>query len=252
MKILIIIIILIILIIIFAQIKVYPKQEEKKDKKPTENKTKEYFKQTEKRALPSSKDLEYYNKAQGSCNLPSARELMRLVQEEHLNTQYKFNIATQPVTTIVPNRFNEDTQSHYLNKIRKFVNNWNKIFDEYYGVKRNEIKILDINLLFIQETMTEFVIKANVKISYLGRELYMRLSFYGWIDRSDDPHFGEKDHYYMQMFDLAPIKSEDYAIKPEVSTSSWDDTFSSYERDKKYAEKIRKMHQDEHFNAKRT
>jgi len=275
MKIVFIILILIIIYLVFRQIKVYPKKEKTvkvenfdvSEKRPINYSGKKqslekptYFAPSESvdykeqrptsveariRELPSSKRSE-----DCTSELPSAREFMRLVQEEHLNTQYKFNVATQPVTTIVPNRYNEDTQSRYLDKIRKFVDDWNQIFDDYYGIDRKQLKVKDINLLFIQETMTEFVIRANVRVVYQGKPLHMRLSFYGWIDRSDEPHFGEKDHYYMQMFDLAPISSDEYGVEPTGHSTSWDDTFSSYDRDRKYAKKIREMHQKEHFMSK--
>jgi len=272
MKIIIIIVILIIVYLIFRQVKVYPKKEVPenvtKKGKPTiegfESKTENYFYNSDKEPIfrtpreLAKKQLQTEDFFKGSekkpqkttftksKKLPDARDVMKVIQEEYMDTQYRFNMTTQPITTIIPTKYNKDVQKKYLERIAQFVKSWNDIFPK----GENPIKLSDINLLFIQETMDEFLLKANIKIMYLGKSLHMKASFYGWLEKTDDP-FTEADAYKMQMIEILPIPKGDYGEIPEGNSSSWDDTFATYERDRAHAKKINDQNKHEHFNTKR-
>ena len=183
------------------------------------------------------------------CAKPSAKEIMKTIQEDFLNTQFRFNVASLPITTIVPNTFNQDVLGRYTMKIRAFIDDWNNTLKEKYGLTGKAIKVADINLLFIEETASEFVLKANIKITYLNRPYYLKTSFYGWADQYDLMTNREKDkNYYMQMYEILPITEFNYGRVPEVehnTLNNWDDTFRSYEQDRKYVQKVRNMHAGE-------
>ena len=93
--------------------------------------------------------------ATGLTSNKNINTFLKMIKYEYLDTQYKFNIATLPVTSRSPNKNTEILDKKYLRHIKKNIENWNEIFDHH------AIIVKHIKPIFIQETENEFIIYFN-------------------------------------------------------------------------------------------
>ena len=143
-------------------------------------------------------------------HLPNTDDLFTLIRNEYVDSQFRFNIVNQPVTTRRFNRINADLDSKYTKQISKNINSWNDLFEKYFTIKKRPIKVVDIKPLVVMETTNEFVIKVNVAITYTKQPIYYLLTYFGQIDKTGD-FFGDGiDIYTLQLVDIKQIKRCDY------------------------------------------
>jgi hypothetical protein len=191
-------------------------------------------------------------------DLPDANGLILLIKNDYLDTFYKFNISNQPVIT--RNSGNSPKDKKYLNEIKKDILSWNDIFEKYYGTHNKYIKVTGIKIINIKETESEFVTVVGVALSYRSKAIYLRLSYYGQVERTDDFLNGGRDTYLLQMFDLQQINRSDY--QPEINPHEQANNFTSYKQDRrpsywentpfssmdeqlKYVQQVNQMHKNE-------
>ena len=162
--------------------------------------------------------------------------LLNKIKDTYLDSQYYFNDATLPVTSRSPNKNTARIDKKYLHHIKQNINNWNESFDQY----GQAFVVKDIKPIFIQETENEFVIQSNVMIYYKYHMIYLDLTFYGQIERSDDFLNGGSDIYIIQLVSAKLVSESKYhsAVKKYQP-------FLSMEENMKYVDRINKMHADE-------
>lgn len=186
----------------------------------------------------------YWDLTQYKPQLPNANNLFYLIRSEYRDEQFKFNISNQPVTTRYPSKDSEMEDKKYLKHIKRNILQWNELFQKYYNIRKNLIKINSIKMLFVMETLNEFYIKVQVSLSYLKKTMHFELTYYGQIYRNDDFLRGASDTYVLQLIDIKPITKSEYDIQPEIMTQN-QGPFMSLEQQVAYAEKVNKMHREE-------
>ena len=167
--------------------------------------------------------------------LPDATMLLQNIKKYHVNNQYKFNIATLPVTARSPSSSTLHLDKKYIKHITKNINSWNKTLN----IPQESINVVKIKPIFITETSNEFIVKANTDILYLKKHIFLQLTYYGYIERSDDP-FNQNDYYTLQLVDLKPITRQEYMSEHNIHQP-----FMSMAEQMEYVSKINKMHDEE-------
>lgn len=163
--------------------------------------------------------------------LPDVHNLINLIKKEFVEESYRFNIAGLPVTT--KNASRENANKKYLKHVSNAINQWNNLFS------LNQIKVKSIYPLIISETDSEFVLKANVKIIYNEKPVYLQVEFYGKIEKTDDILNKGKDCYILQLLSARLIPAKSYKSKVQSSE------FMTMEDQLAYVEKVNEMHENE-------
>lgn len=112
--------------------------------------------------------------------LPSISTLIDLLRNEFVDSQYRFNVPNQPVTTT---RSNIDTK--YLRQIENNITKWNRVFQKYYSTYDEHITLSELVPVFIMETEREFIIQINVALMYRSKSFHLQLLYYGTVMKSD-------------------------------------------------------------------
>lgn len=170
-----------------------------------------------------------------------ARKLLTLIRNEYLDTQYKFNIPNLPVTSRCPNNNTKIIDREYVWRIRSNIENWNKILRK--NGSNNLIHVNDMRIIFIMETSNEFIINTIVALSYAGKTLHLKLSYYGHIERSDDFINGGEDVYSLQLTEIKPVSKSEYQKlnKSKIKANA----FMTMSEQLEYVDKVNKMHANE-------
>ena len=100
-------------------------------------------------------------------NIP-IREIIDIIKEEFLDSQYRFNIASQPVTTVPKNMYRK-----YEPYIVDHIQTWNDLFDE------DLLEVIRYEILFVKKTEEEFYLDAIVMMRYLERSLHLQIKLFG-------------------------------------------------------------------------
>ena len=179
--------------------------------------------QKESERIPSEKHL--YANPETSLTLPTVLEN---IKKEYLNPTYNFNLASLPVTSRSANNDYHDRK--YIRFVRSEVEKWNEMFT----YKR--IIVNDIVPLYIAETEDEFLIKANVSISYDKKNIWLQLTYYGKIEQSDT--FDKDNVYILQLTELK--KASDNPWQGSVKSP-----FMTMPEQMKYVNKVKQMHNNE-------
>jgi len=174
--------------------------------------------------------------------LPNASNLIQLIISEYVDRQYKFNEPNLPVTFRYPSDRKKPVDRKYLELIRKDINSWNLLFEKYFSVNKQFIKVENIKLISAEETEVEFVLNVNAKLSYLGKSLHLTLGYYGQVIRSDDFLGGAPPvQYIIQLFNVIPLKKHEFEAKVEFKS----DPFLNMSDQLAYVERISYMHKNE-------
>lgn len=176
-------------------------------------------------------NVEHFTDVSKKKKRESPHELLEIIKDEYLDQNYKFNIIGLPVTT--RNFNNSPIDKKYIYHIRNNINEWNHLSDKI-------IELLNIKLVFIQETENEFLIKVNVKILYAKKTMHLSLCYHGRIERTDDPINLGNDVYIFQLVDIKPLSRNDFDTKHLISNQ-----FITMEDQLKYVDRINQMHNNE-------
>lgn len=168
---------------------------------------------------------------------PRKNELIHLIKKNYLNPKYYFNLPNKPSNTRYPLFQQLPQDIKYLKYIKEDINQWNKILEQ------QNIFVYNIKPIVIVETENEFLIKINVKLSYCDKFLYLQLSYYGVMDKTDDFFDNNGNTISLQMIGIDEITKQEYHRKPLVPEA----TFMTMEEQMAYVDKINKMHENEEF-----
>jgi len=187
-----------------------------------------------------NKNIEKFSQhiSSGSNNQPlSGKKLFKTIKLKYLDTNYKFNISNQPVTSRYPSEASAHLDKKYLKQIKNNISGWNKL-----------IKLRELKLIFVMETEKEFVAKANVELVYMEKTLHLQLMYYGQIKISDDYLDWNSVTYELQLTDIKPILKKEYYSY----TGSYQNhmPFMSMEKQLEYVDRINKLHKTE-INSER-
>lgn len=183
----------------------------------------------------------------GSIILPNASNLLFLIKSEYVDDQYKFNIATQPVTTRNSNRTTMIQDKKYLRQIKKDMEGWNELFYKYFQTNQKLLAVRELKPIFVTETTNEFVIKLSASVIYLSRPTHFQLTYYGQIEKSNEflNNFGPADTYILQLVDIRPIPKNDFDIIPAAFNGSDNGPFMSMQEQMKYVDRVNRMHKND-------
>lgn len=162
-------------------------------------------------------------------------QFLNKIKSEYLDTQYNFNVSILPVTSRSPNKNTSRIDAKYLRHIKQNINNWTEAFD-----RRQVFIVKDIKPIFIKETDNEFVVQTNTAFLYQKQLIYLDLTFYGQIERTDDFLNGGSDIYIIQLINAKPLSKTDYSTKINDYNP-----FPSLDENMKYVDKVNKMHANE-------
>ena len=179
--------------------------------------------QKESQRIKSEKHL--YANPETALELPVVLEN---IKKEYLNPTYNFNLASLPVTSRSSN--NDYHDKKYISFVRSEVEKWNEMFTH------KRIIVNDIIPLYIAETEDEFLIKANVSISYDKKSMWLQLTYYGKIEQSDT--FEKDNVYILQLTELK--KANDNPWQGNVKSP-----FMPMSEQMKYVDKVKQMHRNE-------
>lgn len=198
-----------------------------------ENDTKIYENFSQIQALKNSTNsLEYPN-----YQLPNDSELIGIINSDYVDSQYKFNTINLPVTTRCPNKKMSKQDNIYIYLIESDIIKWNSLFNQTFNI----IKPEKINLLLITETEAEFILKADAKIIYTTKKIYVELNYYGRIKKSDDFFNNFHDTYYVQLFDIRQISKDNFKNTKKNSNFCYN-PFITMDEQLAYVKKINDMH----------
>lgn len=160
------------------------------------------------------------------------------VKSEYLDRKYNFNMIDLPVTSRSPNSNSSRKDNKYLQHIENNINNWKEIFDQY-----DQYNIKGIKPVFVKETEDEFVVQIYSCLVYRGQAIYLDLTFYGNIHKSDDFINGGTDIYIIQLVEAKKLSRSIYYGK--ISNYQ---PFVPMKKIMKYVDNVNKMHAEEANN----
>lgn len=122
------------------------------------------------------------------------------------NTCYhnNFNVTNQ---IIINTRSNKNLEK-IISIIKNSINDWNKIFIDLYNIS-DILNIIDLYVLFFEETLYEFLIKINIKFKYINNIIYLQLTYIGYYtyDTNID---------YIKLIDIIKITQDIYIIQTKI------------------------------------
>lgn len=122
------------------------------------------------------------------------------------NTCYHNNFnATNQI--IINTRSNKNLEK-IISIIKNSINDWNKIFIDLYNIS-DILNIIDLYVLFFEETLYEFLIKINIKFKYINNIIYLQLTYIGYYtyDTNID---------YIKLIDIIKITQDIYIIQTKI------------------------------------
>lgn len=179
-----------------------------------------------------------------SSDLPNAPSLIDLIRSEYVDPypQYVFNKPNLPMTTRYPHDKNDPIDQTYIKLIKGDITSWNLLFKKYYSTIKKFILIKNIKLITVQETETEFLLTANVSLTYLSKTLHLNLLYHGENIRSDDFLNGAPPiQHSLQLVRVIPIKKGEYDA--EIKFKS--DPFITMADQLSYVQQVNFLHQQE-------
>lgn len=171
---------------------------------------------------------------------PNINDILDKVVSEYLDPRYVFNQSVQPVNTRNCNCDISDKDRHYIDHIADNIHEWHTIFRPH-----NKFTVSKINPLFVKEAGDEFVIMSNVKILYLGRALYLQLTYYGVINRTDDFINDGYDTYILQLIKLKVISAKDFSNTITDTNNDNQAPFMTMQDQLAYVDRVKLMHERE-------
>jgi hypothetical protein len=184
----------------------------------------------------------YYDLSGGYLRLPKMDELYILIRSEYVDDQYRFNIPNQPVTTRYPNKYSFAIDKKFLKHVRDDIEGWNELFYKYYQTNEQYIKVVSLKPVYIMETQNEFVTTVNSCISYINKNMYYKLTYYGIIDRNDDFLNGLSDQYTLQLLNIIPISKSEFEV---IVTDNDDGPYMTMNEQLQYVDRMNRLHKDE-------
>lgn len=177
--------------------------------------------------------------------------VMELIKKDFIIPDYNFNPGLLPITTIFPNRFDDDFMVDYEENIKKVVHGWNKIFPKYFNINRPIIKYIDLRPIFLKETATDFILKTIIRVQINNDFYNLEADFYGNKKKSDDLF----DYYVVFTFYLINIRfspnTVNYQPNPILITNdSFADFTLARDDPKKFLKYIEELHQSEMVKKK--
>jgi hypothetical protein len=186
-------------------------------------------------------------KMQLQRQLPTANEILIKIEEDFLNPEYVFNVASLPVETLYPNKDDDYFAGSYAYFVQRNVKSWNEIFPRYFGINSlNLIQYAEIRPIYIIKTIKDFVFKTNVGVIYDNKLLVFQVTYYGSVEPTQDP-FREDTVYSFQMIDIRYVPTM-VTLPGEVKDSMYRysiPTTMSEQLD--YVGKINQMHCEENL-----
>lgn len=145
---------------------------------------------------------------------PPISKLLELIKAEYLDSQYKFNISTLPVTVKYPNHYTQSDEARYVNSIMAHIISWNDVLKKYYNIDDTLIHIQDIYITYIMATAKEAIVKAMVKLEYGRDTIQLQLTYYCVILKTDD--FEMPDEYVLQLTEMDKVFRYNFSgsVKP--------------------------------------
>ena len=103
--------------------------------------------------------------------LPNGSNLVQLIISEYVDPTYKFNDPNLPVTFRYPKSNRKKIDKKYTKLIKQNIESWNLLFSKYFQSDEQFLFVKNINLISVQETEVEFILSANVMLTYLSKTL---------------------------------------------------------------------------------
>ena len=178
----------------------------------------------------------------------SANKLLDMIRSEFLDTQYFFNMASQPSTTRCPNKNTIKKDKKYIKHIENNIKEWNNFLsascNDNQSSNTKPIDVIEIKPISIEETNDEFIVIANAKLFYLYKTLHLQLTYYGKIERTDDFLNGGTDTYILQLTNIKPISKNDFS-QSIIAANNYTGPFITMDEQMAYVNKIKEMHENE-------
>lgn len=115
-----------------------------------------------------------------------------------------FNATNQIIINTRPNKNLEKIVSI----IKNSINDWNKLFINMYNIF-DVLNIIDLYVLFFEETLYEFIIKINIKFKYVDNIIYLQLTYIGYYNY-------ELNIDYIKLVDIIRIAQDIYIIQTKI------------------------------------
>lgn len=164
-------------------------------------------------------------------------KLIDNIKQKYLCLDYLFNLSNNPSTIRYLTSQFSPLDNKYLKYINKNIMQWNNIYN-------NDINVLfidNIQPISVVETDNEFMIKVTAKLLYLDKPFYVKLVYYGLINKMDD-FFAKQDCiYHLQLVAIDEISKQSYHKSKEPVTI--ESTFVTMEEQMKYVHEINKIHE---------
>lgn len=176
-------------------------------------------------------------------DLPDVTNLIELIKNEFVDSDFKFNISNLPVTTQNCNKFTCKNDKYIVKNIREYILKWNELFDN-----NPIIKILEIKPIFIMKTEREFFVKSFVKLFYNNRSLHLEVVYYAESDKGDDYDSWSDTSYTLYLNSIRPILKADYVYSIEKIESIEKNNFGPFQSlsdQLKYVKKINEKHKND-------
>lgn len=162
---------------------------------------------------------------------PNIDNLIQSISNNYLDTNYKFNSISLPVT----NSYASKMDNYYKYHLSNCIDNWN------LDLNLNNLKLNDCKIIFVKETDNEFLVTFNAKLRYKNFTFYTQLKFYGVKERVED--FDDKEQEcVLQLISIKRINDSDYNHVVKKL-----DPFISMDSQMAYVKKINEMHQLENI-----
>lgn len=231
MRFLLFLIIIIVIYFVATQIRIV-----QLDSSPDKKNQKESYQKSQIEKPPSK--IPCHNVSKTRIIEGSARDLLRRIKNEYLDTEYHYNLSNQPSVTRYPSNDRYSKDRKYLKYIRDSINSWNEICD-----KRKKMFVQKLIPIIITETEDEFVITVRAKMIFCGKFLHLELSFHGIVLRSDD--FDQDDSCEIQLVNIKPISRiifDDTNQNPKEYNP-----FISMDQQLKYVAEMKHIHQNDDY-----
>lgn len=164
--------------------------------------------------------------------------ILKKIKNNYLDDQYYFNKVNLPHTIRYPDKSTIHIDTLYLKNVKRDIVKWNNILN-----KSEQLAIDSIKLLEIVETEAEYLLKVLALIKYGKYRMYLKLKYYGKIDKADDFFDGRKTKYSIKLVDIKSISEETFDnLWYHYSKKSH---FMSLDQQLEYVKKIDKMHEEE-------
>lgn len=200
MKILLIIILTVLIFLIFKNINLvhfnYLPEKVKEEIKSKDN-IKKYL--SDNNVINTKKDI---SENFENVNIFDADNFIKLIKNNCYHNN--FNVTNQIIINTRPNKNLEKIVSI----IKNSINDWNKLFINMYNIF-DVLNIIDLYVLFFEETLYEFIIKINIKFKYVDNIIYLQLTYIGYYNY-------ELNIDYIKLVDIIRIAQDIYIIQTKI------------------------------------